>query len=324
MKAAVYTQYGEIPDVLKIKEHPKPQPKANEVLVKVYNASINSWDHDLVTGLPKIYRLIFGIFKPKYTIPGIDISGSVEAVGANVSKFAIGDLVVGDISESAFGGFAEYVCAKESNLMLKPDYISSEHASTLPHAGGLAYQGLFDHRPIKKGDEILINGAGGCAGPIALQLAKMQGATVTVVDNASKLDKLIELGADQVIDYKKVDFTKQDKKYDLILELIGNRSLFKYKRCLKPQGVLSVSGGTISCILQTALFGPLFSNKRGKKMGILLHRPNTSLAALLQLYKDGHVKAVIDKVFPLEELPVALPRLGKGDSFGKMVIKITY
>lgn len=323
MKAAVYTKYGLPTEVLKLTEVEKPSPKDNEVLVKIRTASINSWDWDLVRGLPRIYRLIFGLFKPKYNIPGIDMAGTVEAIGKNVTVFKAGDEVFGDISESAFGAFAEYTCAKEKNLRLKPAEMSFEHASTLPHGGGLAYQGLFDRRPIKQGDKILINGAGGCAGPLALQMAKMHGAEVTAVDSALKLPMLKELGADHTIDYQKEDFTKNGQKYDLILELIGKRPIRAYKPCLTETGTLSVSGGTISCILQAGFIGPLLSSKKGKKLGILMHRPNTTLNALTELYLSGKLKPVIDKNYPLEKTNEAIERLGLGNSIGKIVINVT-
>lgn len=322
MKAAVYTKYGSPNAVLKLTEVDKPKPKANEVLVKIHTASINSWDWDLVRGIPRIYRLLFGLFKPKYNIPGIDIAGTVESVGKDITQFKPGDEVFGDISESAFGAFAEYTCAKAENLLTKPASMPFEDAATLPHAGGLAYQGLLDRRPIKKGDKILINGAGGCTGPFALQIAKLHGAEVTVVDRGEKLALLKELGADHTIDYQKEDFTTNGKKYDLILELIGKRSIRTYKKSLTPTGTLSVSGGTIACILHTAFIGPLHSSKKGKKLGILMHRPNTTLKALRNQYLEGNLNPIIDKRYPLAKANEAIERLGKGESLGKMVVNI--
>lgn len=322
MKAAVYTKYGFPNEVLKITEVEKPTPKNDEVLVKIHASSINSWDWDLVRGIPRIYRLIFGLFKPKFNTPGIDIAGTIETVGENVKGLKPRDEVFGDISESSFGAFAEFVCIKEKNLALKPIGISFEHAATLPHAGGLAYQGLFDSRPIEKGHKILINGAGGCTGPFALQMAKLNGAVVTVVDSAQKLEMLHKQGADHLIDYKKEDFTKNGQKYDLILELIGNRSIWEYSRSLKPKGILSVSGGSISTILQSGLIGPLLSLFSNKKMGILMHRPNTTLPSLIELYEAGKLKPVIDSTYTLNEVSTAIQQLGEGKSNGKLLITI--
>jgi NADPH:quinone reductase-like Zn-dependent oxidoreductase len=322
MKAAVYKEYGQPSKVLKVIDVEKPMLADNKVLVKVHAASINSWDYDLVTGVPRIYRLMFGLLKPKYTIPGIDISGTVEAVGSNIKQFKLGDEVVGDISESGFGAFAEYVCVREKSIVLKPVNMSFEIASTFPHAGGLAFQGLFDTRPIKKGDKVLINGAGGSAGPMAVQMAKLYGAEVSVVDSVDKLQLLQALGADYLIDYKKEDFTKSGKKYDLILELIGKRSIFKYIRSLEPKGILSVAGGTIFTLLQAAFIGRLISSFGSKKLGILMHRPNTTLKSLIDLYEAGKLKPVIDTVYPLKEIAKAVQDLGNGLLKGKVVIKV--
>jgi NADPH:quinone reductase-like Zn-dependent oxidoreductase len=322
MKAAVFTKYGSPTEVLRIREVEKPSLKENEVLVKVDAASINSWDYDLVTGIPRIYRLMFGVFKPKHIIPGIDIAGTVELVGINVKGLKPGDEVFGDISQSNFGAFAEYACAKEENLILKPESMSFEVASTFPHAGGLAFQGLFDTRPIEKGHKVLINGAGGCTGPMAVQMAKHFGAEVTVVDSAEKLELLKSLGADYLIDYKKEDFTKNGKKYDLILELIGKRSIFKYNRSLLQNGVLSLAGGSVSVILQAAFIGPLISMFSSKKLGILMHKPNSSLGSLIELFEAGSLKTVIDATYPLSETPKGIQDLGKGLLKGKVVIKI--
>jgi NADPH:quinone reductase-like Zn-dependent oxidoreductase len=213
MKAIVYHKYGS-PEELKLQEIPKPIPKDNEALVKVVAVSINSWDWDLLRGEPLLIRM-WGLFKPRYHILGSDIAGFVEAVGPKVKYLKPGDQVFGDLSSYGWGGFAEYVCAPEHALALKPANVTFEQAASIPQAGVLAYQGLFDYGKIKSGETVLINGAGGGVGTFAIQIAKSLGAQITGVDSHEKLEMLKELGADHTIDYKKEDFTNTGKHYDL-------------------------------------------------------------------------------------------------------------
>ena len=221
MKAIVYTKYGP-PDVLELKEVAKPTPKDNEVLIKVHAASVNDWDWALLRGVPFVNRLTTGILKPiKIKILGSDIAGRVEAVGKNAKQFQAGDEVFGDLSGLAWGGFAEYVCAPENRLILKPASMSFEQAAAIPQAAVLALQGLRDKRQVQPGQKVLINGAGGGAGSFAIQIAKSFGVEVTGVDSTTKLDMMRSLGADHVIDYKQEDFTKNGQRYDLILDLMG-------------------------------------------------------------------------------------------------------
>jgi len=232
MKAIVYTKYGS-PDVLQVKEVEKPVPNADEVLVKVHAASINSWDLDMLTGRPLEHRFFSGILKPSKTkILGCDIAGRVDAVGRNINQFHPGDDVFGDLCEGSWGGFAEYVCARENELTLKPAAMTFEEAAASPQAGILALQGLCEKREISPGHKILINGAGGGVGTFAIQIAKSFGAEVTGVDSTSKLDMMSTLGADYVIDYTKENFTKNGKSYDLILDVKTDRSVFDYWRAL--------------------------------------------------------------------------------------------
>ncbi len=320
MKAIVYEKYGS-PDVLELKDTEKPLPKKDEVLVKIHAASVNSWDWDMLIGKPYIYRLMFGMFKPKHRIMGFDIAGEVEAVGNDIHHFKPGDRVIGDLSGGDWGGFAEFVCAKEKELFNLPDGISFEHAATIPQAGVLAHQSLYDKKEVKKGDKILINGAGGGVGTFALQIAKSLDATVTCVDSADKLDLLLSAGADHVIDYKSEDFTKNGQKYDLIIDVVAKRSIFTYQKSLRPNGVFIMIGGTVSSILQAAFIGPLISITSKRKLGILVHQPNKNLDALIKLYEQGILQPIIDKVYPLSETPEALSKLGAGHVKGKVVIK---
>ncbi|WP_246070046.1 NAD(P)-dependent alcohol dehydrogenase [Mangrovivirga cuniculi] len=231
MKAIILKEYG-LPNVLEIGEVEKPQPEEDEVLVKIHSTAINDWDWGLVRGKPFIIRMIYGLKKPKIKIPGVDISGKVEAVGEKVNSVKVGDEIYCDLSEGNFGGFAEYVCVPEKTIYKKPAGISFNDASALPHAGLLALQGFLEGK-LKDGQDILINGAGGGVGTLGIQILKSYNVKVTGVDNGEKLDLMKSLGYDYVMDYKKVDFTNTGEKYDLILDTKSNRSAFKYARSLK-------------------------------------------------------------------------------------------
>ena len=242
VKAIVYTKYGG-PEVLKIKEIEKPYPKDDEVLIKVYAASINDWDWGLLQG-DLINRLLNGLLKPRKKILGSDIAGRIEAVGNNVKRFQPGEEVYGDLS-GQWGGFAEYVCTHEKTLATKPAGMSFEEASAIPQAAMLAVQGLLDKGNIQPGQKLLINGAGGGVGTFAVQIAKLYGVEVTGVDSTSKLDMLRSIGFDHVIDYTREDFTKNGQCYDLILDVKTNRSMFDYTRALCPNGIYVTVGGSM-------------------------------------------------------------------------------
>ncbi len=323
MKAIVYTKYGP-PDVLQLKEVEKPTPKDNEVLIKVHAASVNDWDWGLLRGKPFMNRLFFGLLKPKNKTIGGDIAGRVEAVGRNVKKVQPGDEVFGDLSGCGFGAFAEYVCARENALVLKPASMTFEEAAAVPQAAVLALQGLRDKRQIQPGQKVLINGAGGGAGTFAVQIAKLLAAEVTGVDSTSKLDMMRSIGADHVIDYTKEDFTKNGQCYDLILDFAAHNSIFDYKRALSPKGIYVLVGGSTARMFQIMFLGPLISMTGSKKMGILMHKPNKDLAFMKELFEAGKVKPVIDKRYPLSEVPEALRYFGKGHAKGKVVITLEH
>lgn len=323
MKAIVYHKYGS-PDELKLTEVEKPAPKDNEVLIRVSASSINSWDWDRLTGRPKIYQLLSGVGKPNIPIPGADVAGTVEAVGKAVTRFKPGDEVFGDLCEKEWSCFAEYVCARESALTLKPSSMSFEQAAATPQAGLLAWQGLNDKRKLRAGDQVLINGAGGGVGTFAIQMAKMVGAEVTGVDLSEKHEVMLAAGADQVIDYRGGDFTaEKGRSYDLILDVMAHHSLSAYNKILKPGGIYSMVGGLPKRILQLMLFGGLMSARHTKKMAIMAHRPNQGLGELITQFEAGHVKPVIDKVYPLAEAAEAFRYFGTGLVKGKLVIKLT-
>jgi len=323
MKAIVCTKYGS-PDVLQLTEVEKPTPKDNEALIKVHAASVNDWDWGLLRGKPFMNRLFFGLLKPKIKTIGGDIAGRIEAVGRNVKKFQPGDEVFGDLSGCGFGGFAEYVCARENALVLKPASMTFEEVAAVPQAAVLALQGLRDKRQIQPGKKVLINGAGGGAGTFAVQIAKSLGAEVTGVDSTSKLDMMRSIGADQVIDFTQEDFTKNEQRYDFILDFAAHHSIFDYKRALSPKGIYIMVGGSSARIFQTIFLGPLISMTGSKKMGILAHKPNKGLDFMKELFEAGKVVPVIDRRYPLSEVPEALRYFGEGHARGKVVITVEH
>ena len=322
MKAVVYTQYG-TPDVLRLEEVEKPTPKDNEVLIKVVAASLNAADGYFLKGNPVFLRLTHGFLKPKNTILGSDVAGRVEAVGSKVTQFQPGDEVFGDLSESGLGGFAEYVCARETALTLKPAFLSFEQAASMPMAAVTALQGLRDQGKIQPGHKVLIHGASGGVGTFAVQIAKALGAEVTGVCSSRKLDLVRSLGADYVLDYIREDFTQNRQRYDLILAVNGNRSIFEYRRSLSARGNLVMVGGAMGQIFQTLLLGPLLSATGSQKMGSLFAKPNPGdLNFIKQLLETGQVVPMIDKRYPLSELADAFRYLEGGHARGKVVVGI--
>lgn len=321
MKAFVFEKYG-LPNVLQLKEVAKPIPNENEVLVKIHSASINDWDWGLVRGKPFVIRLIYGLTKPKIKIPGVDVSGKIEAVGGKVSSFKIGDEIYCDLSECGFGGFAEYVCVPEKNLSKKPTNISYNDASALPHAGLLALQGLMEKGKVKSGQNILINGAGGGVGTLGIQILKLYELKVTGVDSDEKLGLMKSMGFDSVIDYKKVDFTDNGEKYDLILDTKSNRSVFKYARSLKKNGTYITVGGSMYRLFEILLIGSLLSLFTGKKLSVLNLRPNKGLDRISKLVEKGQIKPVIDGPYGFDEIPELIQYFGEGKHLGKIVVEI--
>ncbi len=318
MKAIIHTKYG-LPEVLELKEVEKPSPKDNEILIKVQAASVNFSDWEGLVGKP-LYTRIGGLFKPGNPIPGSDVAGIVEAVGVNVTSFQPGDEVFGLLPTYA-GGFAEYVCASEKTMALKPAGLTFEEASVFPQAAVIALQGIRNKGQIQPGQKVLINGAGGGSGTFAVQLAKYYGAEVTGVDNSRKLDMLRELGADHVIDYIQEDFTKNGQRYDFILDLVGYRSVYAYKRALNTNGNYYMVGGSVATMFQVLLLGSRVGKAVGKNIRLLMVRPNTKdLLFMTGLYETRKIVPVIDRYFPLREVPEALRYLGDGQVKGKIVI----
>jgi len=321
MKAIEYENYGP-PDVLRLKEVEKPTPRDNEVLVNVHAVSLNYGDLPVLRGEP-LQRLIGGgLLKPKHKILGDDIAGRVEAVGVNIKQFQPGDEVFGI---SVFGAFAEYVCADEKYLALKPASITFEEAAAIPFAAITALQGLRDKGKIQSGQKALIVGASGGVGTFAVQIAKSFGAEVTGVCSTRKLDMVRSIGADHVVDYTQEDFTQKKQRYDLILAVGGYRSIFDYKRALRPEGIYVCIGGSLAQYFQALLLGPLISMVGSRKMGVVMPNPNQKdYAFLIELFEAGKVIPVIDRRYLLDEVPEALRYLEEGHARGKVVITVEH
>ncbi len=322
MKAMVYTKYG-APEVLHFTEVEQPTPKDDEVLIKVVAAALNAADWHLLRGDPFLFRMESGLSKPKRPILGADVAGRVEAVGKNVTQFKRGDAVYGDLSGSGLGGFAEFVCAPVGVLALKPASISFEQAAAVPMAAVTALQGLRDKGGIQRGQKVLINGASGGVGTFAVQIAKSFGAEVTAVCSTSKVDMIRALGADHVIDYTKVDFTRNGQCYDLILAANGYRTLSDYKRALAPNGTYVMTGGSMDQIFQALLLGSFHAMGTRKKFTNLSAKPKAAdLLFMNGLLEAGTVVPVIDRQVPLAQLADALRYLEEGHAKGKIVIKV--
>ena len=321
MKAIVLTKYG-TPDDLELKEVEKPVPKDHEVLIKVQASAVNDWDWGLLRGKPLFMRAFGGLLRPKIPIMGCDVAGQIETVGNNVTNLKAGDDVYGDLSESGFGGFAEYVCAREESVALKPRKLSYEQAAAIPHAAMLALQSLRDIGHISEVQTLLINGAGGGVGTLGVQLAKLHGLEVTGVDSTAKQDFLRSLGFDHVMDYSRDDFTRAGLSYDVILDVKTNRSPFAYARALKPNGTYVTVGGSMLRLVQCLVFGRWIGRTRNKHIRILGLKPNQGLEDMTELLEAGAVVPSIDDVYPLGEVPRAIQRFGEAHHKGKIVISI--
>jgi NADPH:quinone reductase-like Zn-dependent oxidoreductase len=306
MKAIVQTKYGP-PDVMQFKEIGKPIPNEDEVLVKVHAASINYSDWAFVRGKPFLVRLIgSGLLKPNNPILGADIAGWIEAVGSRVTQFQPGDEVFGDISEYGWGGFAEYAAVPENAIASKPVNLSFNEAAAAPQAAVVALQGLRDEGQIQSGQRVLINGASGGIGTFAVQIAKSFGAEVTGVCSTRNLDMVRSIGADHVIDYTQEDFAQTEQGYELILATAGYRSIYDYERALSPKGIYVMAGGTLKQVFQAGLLGPRISKQDGKKLVNLAAKPSREdLIFVKGLLEAGEIAPVIDRIYPLSEVPTA-------------------
>lgn len=325
MKAVVYCDYGS-PDVLKIENIEKPVPADDELLVKVRAAAINPLEWHYIRGTPYIMRMETGLRKPKVTQLGVDYAGTVEAVGKNVTQFKPGDEVFGGRT----GALAEYVTVLEDRaVVLKPPNLTFEQAAAVPIAAITALQGLRDKGKVQPGQKVLINGASGGVGTFAVQIAKSFGANVTGVCSTRNLDMVRSIGADQVIDYTQEDFTKSAERYDVILDLVGNRSLSENRRVLKPEGIYVLIGGggpddgrwigPLAGPIKALMLSPFVSQEF---VMLLAELNKEDLTILSDLMQAGKVTPVIDRRYTLSEIGDAIRYLEKGHARGKVVINM--
>jgi NADPH:quinone reductase-like Zn-dependent oxidoreductase len=320
MKAIRQTTYGP-PEVLQLAEVEKPAPTENQVLVKVYAASVNALEWRPFTMSPILIRLMGGLIKPKDPKLGTDIAGCVEAVGSRVTEFQPGDNVFG----VAPGAFAEYVCAGKSKLALKPANISFEAAAAIPVAAFTALQGLRDRGQIQPGQKVLIYGASGGVGTFAMQIAKAFGAEVTAACSTRNLGAARSIGSDHVFDYSREDFTQKGQCYDLILAVNGYRSILDYRRALCPGGTCVIVGGSMAQVLQGMFLGPLLSRTGSKKISFMGAQSNQKdLVYMRELVETGKIVPVIDRCYPLSDVPKALRYLMDEHAKGKVVITLEH
>ena len=324
MKAIIQDRYGS-PDVLALRDADKPIPAENEVLVRIHAASVNARDWHVMRGDPYVARPSFGFGRPKVKIRGTDFAGRLEAVGSDVQRFRPGDEVFGE----ADGAFAEYLCAPDGVVEAKPANLTFEQAAAMPLAANTALIGLRDVARVRPAQQVLVNGASGGVGTFAAQIAKSLGAEVTGVCSTRNVELIRSLGADHVIDYTVDDFARNGRRYDVVLDLVGNRSLTDFRRALTPAGTLVLSGGGVS--RGGSMFGPmglflksqLLSRFVRHRLLTLPSKPSKeNLAALRELVESGKLTPVIDRTFPLSEAPEAIRYLEVEHARAKVVITV--
>ncbi|MAT38531.1 MAG: alcohol dehydrogenase [Ectothiorhodospiraceae bacterium] len=322
MKAIICKAYGS-PENLQFREVDTPQPKPNEVLVRVHNAAVNAGDWHIIRAEPFMVRFMAGLFKPKYPILGSAIAGTVEAAGSDVSEFKVGDKVYGDLSDAGFGAFAEYVSTPAAALAAMPESLSFAEAAALPVAATTAHMALKHEAKLQAGEHVLINGASGGVGSFSVQIAKALGAEVTAVCSSRKIEMVKALGADHVIDYTKEDFTESGQQYDVIHAANGYHPLAHYKRALTPTGRYIMTGGANKQLFEAMIRGPWLSEKNGRQLRMALNTANRDDLLLLNALADeGKLKPAIDRHFPLEETPQAIRYLEEGKAEGKVIVDI--
>ena len=316
MKAVIHDRYGG-PEVLRVEDVPVPTPGKGQVRVRIRATSVNLSDWEGLTGSPG-YARMGGLRRPRRRILGSDIAGVVDAVGPGVSRFREGDEVYGD-NLALMGGFAEFAVAAESGLVAKPAELSFVQASTIPQAGAIAVKGTAR----VAGGRVLINGAGGGSGAFAIQLATRAGAHVTAVDNATKLDFMRSVGADEVVDYRVDDFTRITPRFDLVLDLVAHRSVFAYRRALAPGGVYRCVGGSVRSLLRILTVGWLAGRLSGRSLGVLVVQQGpSSFTPLADLCMRGEVSIHVHHTYRLDQVADALADVGEGRALGKVVVEI--
>jgi NADPH:quinone reductase-like Zn-dependent oxidoreductase len=316
MKAYIYERYGP-PETLRMAEVDKPTPNADQVLVKVRAASVNAADWHVLRGKPLFYRATLGLLRPKHQILGGDIAGQVAAVGGGVTEFQPGDEVYANLLDHGYGGFAEYVAVPVEVVSLKPATLSFEEAAAVPMAAVTALQGLRHHGDLHPGQQVLVNGATGGVGSFAVQLAKAAGAEVTAVTSTPNLELVRSLGADHVVDYTTTDALGDGRRYDLILDTVGNRSVRELRRVLAEGGKAAVTGFTsVAKLLAVSLRG-------GKNIAMVqAHVTAKDLELLSELIAAGKVRPLIDRRYAFADLPAAIAYLEQGHARGKVVAEV--
>ncbi|GAA4413376.1 NAD(P)-dependent alcohol dehydrogenase [Fodinibacter luteus] len=314
MRAVLHARYGP-PSLLRVAEVEVPTPVDGQVLVEVVATSLNLSDWETLVGRPA-YARVGGLRRPARPVLGSDIAGRVAALGPGATRFAVGDEVYGD-NMALKGGFAEYAVAPESALAAKPAALGFVEASTLPQAGAIALQGTAGTGP---GSRVLVNGGGGGSGSLAIQLAKAAGAHVTGVDNAGKLDFMRSVGADEVVDHRRDDFTRL-RPFDLVLDLVAHRSVFAYRRALAPGGRYRCVGGTMPTLLRLVTVGTVVGRLGGRRIGVLAVHPGPAhFGPVAERCARGELTVHVDSVVGLDEVPEALARVGAGRVLGKVVV----
>lgn len=311
MKAILYKEYGS-PDVLRLEDVPTPTPKDDEVLIRVRAAAANPLDWRMMRGSPYPIRIMVGLPKPRDPRLGVDVAGRIEAVGGNVTEFHPGDEVFGSCS----GAFAEYACGPEKSLASKPAGVAFEQAASAVVGGVTALQGLRDRGRLQRGQSVLINGAAGGVGTFAVQIAKWLGGEVTGVCSTANVDLVRSLGADRVVDYTREDFVRSGP-YDLILDMIGSRSMSEFRRALTREGTLAVVGGRLRNMLVAPIVSPFVSQRL---IPVMAKVRREDLVTLSELLEAGIVRPVIDRTYSLADVPDAIRYLEEGHARGKVVI----
>jgi len=322
MKAILRTRYGG-PEVLSLQDLPVPTPAPDQVLVKVHAAALNVADWRVLKADPWVMRLGLGLFKPKpaFQVVGADFAGTVVAIGAHVTDFTPGDTVLGDTSHGCWGACAEYVIADAAIIARAPDRAPLDVLASIPMAGVTALQVLRDHGGLKQGHRLLINGASGGVGTFAIQLGTLLGAEVTGVCSTSKVALARDLGCDHVIDYTQDDFTQTERRFDVILDLVGNVSTWKHRKLLAPGGVYLMSNGRMARVFETAFLGWL--GTRGRRLKLATVKPSAvDLAYLGDLVRSGRLRPIIDRRYPLSQTSEAMAYMLEGHARGKVVIDV--
>ncbi len=320
MKAVTNRRYG-TPDILQVEDVPLPEPGENEIRIQILAAAVNDFDIGIITGRPLFIRLFLGLFKPKIQITGCDIAGRVVEVGSNVTRWQVGDEVFGDLSGGRFGGFAEFVCCSESQVIRKPADLDFLSAAGIPQAGILAWQGLNAAGPLRDGLTILINGAGGGVGTYGVQLARQHAVTVDGVDSGPKLAMLKKLGFSQVFDYQAEDFTRTGKQWDLIIDTKTSRLPASISRALKPGGTYATVGGNMISILLMLVCAPFYRLFTGRRFKLIGLKANLDLDYLADLAVRGELVTIIDSQFSLDEVSDALHYYLSAAHQGKIIIR---